>query len=58
MSHFAVAVFTDENTTVDDLLEPYDENIRVDKYLLYTREQLIQNARRRMEETRTTHYAA
>lgn len=58
MSHFAVAVFTDKNTTVDDLLEPYDENIRVDKYLLYTREQLIQNARRRLEETLTTQYAA
>ena len=27
MSHFSVAVFTDKYTNVEDLLEPFDENI-------------------------------
>ncbi len=33
MSHFSVAVFTDENTTVEDLLEPFYEGIEVEKYI-------------------------
>lgn len=57
MSHFAVAVFTDGSMTVDELLAPYDEGISVDRYLLYTREQLIKNARAKLEEIRTTRYA-
>ena len=27
MSHFSVAVFVDDNTTVHELLAPYDENL-------------------------------
>ncbi len=57
MSHFAVAVFTNKRTTVEELLEPYDEGLAVDKYLKYTKAQLIENARRELEETRTTTYA-
>ena len=57
MSHFAVAIFTDENTTIESLLEPYCEGISVDRYLEYTREQLIKNARDRLESFRTTKYA-
>lgn len=56
MSHFAVAVFTDKNTTVEELLEPYDESLEVDEYLLYTRKQLIEHARRKLEETRVAEY--
>ena len=41
MSHFSVAVFTDENTTVEDLLEPYWENLVVEKYVCMTKEELI-----------------
>lgn len=57
MSHFAVAVFTNKRTTVEELLEPYDEGLAVDKYLQYTKAQLIENARRELEEIRTTTYA-
>ena len=57
MSHFAVAVFTNERTTVEELLEPYDEDLAVDKYLQYTKEQLIEDTRRELEEIRTTTYA-
>lgn len=42
---------------MDELLAPYDERISVDRYLLYTRDQLIKNARARLEEIRTTRYA-
>ena len=56
MSHFVVAVFTNKRTTVEELLEPYDEELAVDKYLQYTKAQLIENARRELEETRTTTY--
>lgn len=45
MSHFSVAVFTDENTTVEDLLEPYWENLIVDKYICMTKEELIDSGR-------------
>lgn len=45
MSHFSVAVFTDENTTVEDLLEPYWENLIVDKYVCMTKEELIDSGR-------------
>lgn len=49
MSHFAVAVFTDEDATVESLLEPYDENIEVEKYVGRTREEVIRNGRERLE---------
>lgn len=50
MSHFAVAVFTDDNTDVEELLAPYDENITVDRYLLHTPDELVRNARERLEQ--------
>lgn len=37
MSHFSVAVFTDEDTTVEDLLEPYWEGLEVEKYVYKTK---------------------
>lgn len=37
MSHFSVAVFTDENTTVEDLLETFDENLEVEEYVAMKR---------------------
>lgn len=41
MSHFSVAVFTDEYTTVEDLLEPFDEGIKVEKYIALSKEEII-----------------
>ena len=57
MSHFAVAVLTDENTTVDELLSPFDENITVEEYMVHTREELIRKAREELEEIKNTNYA-
>lgn len=42
MSHFSVAVFTDEDTTVEDLLEPYWEGLEVEKYVYKTKKELIE----------------
>ena len=49
MSHFCVYVFHDENTTVDELLAPYDENIEFAPYVLYTKEQAIAKVRSEIE---------
>lgn len=45
MSHFRVAVLHYPEQDIKDLLEPYDEDIEVPEYLLYTREQAIAKAR-------------
>lgn len=45
MSHFSVAVFTDENTTVEDLLEPFSEHIEVEKYIVLTKKDIIQRGK-------------
>ena len=45
MSHYSVAVFTDENTTVEDLLEPFYEGMEVDKYIAYTKQELIERGK-------------
>lgn len=50
MSHFSVYVFHDENTTVDELLAPYDENLEVAPYVLYTKEQAIAKVRSEIEK--------
>jgi hypothetical protein len=47
MSHFTVAVFTDDRTDVDELLAPYDESITVAPYVSQTKEQMIESARKR-----------
>lgn len=46
MSHYSVAVFSKENGyDVDELLAPYDENIVVDRYVFYTKDELIKGER-------------
>jgi len=47
MSHFTVAVITDECTSVEELLEPYDERRRVAPYVRRTKADLITEARKR-----------
>lgn len=49
MSHFSVAVFTDENVTIEDLLEPYYEGIEVEKYIAMTKEEVIQREKERIK---------
>lgn len=56
MSHFAVAVLTDGYMSVDELLDPFDESIVVDKYLVHTREELIKSARAYLENIKNTEY--
>lgn len=57
MSHFVVAVFTNGTKTVDELLAPYDENIVVEPYVQYTREQAIADVRKEIEKYKNTVYA-
>ena len=42
MSHYSVLVFTEKGQDYTDLLEPYNENITVEPYVLYTKESLIE----------------
>lgn len=54
MSHFAVAVFTEPNgKTAEELLAPYDENIEMERYVKYTKEQLIEKGRKKIEDYST-----
>lgn len=46
MSHFRVAVLHYKFQSIDDLLEPYNENMEVPKYIALTREQAIAEARK------------
>lgn len=48
MSHFSVAVFTDEYTDVDDLLEPFGENFEVEEYVYLTKNEVIEEGLRIM----------
>ena len=45
MSHFTVAVFHRPDQDVETLLAPYDENIQVEPYVQFTRQQAIDYAR-------------
>lgn len=47
MSHYLVAVFTDGNKTVDELLAPYNESMVVPHYT--SKEELIRKERERIE---------
>lgn len=49
MSHYTVAVFTDDNTNLEDLLAPYDEKIEVDKYIKYSKEDIINIGRKNIK---------
>lgn len=46
MSHFPVSVIHRADQDVEALLAPYDENIEVEPYIEYTREQAIEHARK------------
>lgn len=55
MSHFSVAVFTKPNgKTVEELLALYDENIVMEPYIKYTKEEAIAAVRKEIEEYATT----
>lgn len=50
MSHFAVAVFHREDQDIADLLAPYNENMEVEPYVRFTKEQAIEYARLYIKE--------
>ena len=52
MSHYCVLVLTDEDTSVEELLAPYDENISVEPYVLYTKDELIAHLKENGIDTR------
>ena len=57
MSHFCVYVFHDKNTSIDTLLAPYDENLVVDPYVEYTKEEAIAKVRKEIEDYKNGTYA-
>ena len=46
MSHFTVAVFHRPDQDIETLMAPYDENLRVEPYVEFTREEAIAYARK------------
>lgn len=57
MSHYCVLVLTDEDTSVEELLAPYDENISVEPYVLYTKDELIAKEKAEIKRYKETTYA-
>lgn len=59
MSHFTVAVFMtdDESQNIDELLAPYDENIKAAPHVKLTKAELIQEERDRLQQSFSTLYA-
>ena len=45
MSHFSLCVFHRPDQSVEELLAPYDENLRVEPYVEFTRQQAIEYVR-------------
>ncbi len=42
MSHFTVAVIHNKNQNIEDLLEPYNENLDVEPYIGRTKAEMIE----------------
>lgn len=57
MSHFRVYVFHDKDTSIDTLLAPYGENLVLEPYLKYTKEEAIANVRKEIEDYKNGTYA-
>lgn len=49
MSHFTVAVITADKDKIEDMLEPYNENLEVEPYIEKTKQEIIKQARKRKE---------
>jgi len=54
MSHFTVLVIGDD---VDEIMSPFDETIKLAKYVEYTREELIAKSRQEVEDYKNWIYA-
>ena len=54
MSHYAVAVFHKEGQNISELLAPYDEKLKVEPYIRYTRQEAIDAIRKVFDVTGKT----
>lgn len=50
MSHFTVAVITAKKEKLEEMLAPYDENLKVEPYIERTKKEIIEKARKRKED--------
>ena len=57
LSHYSVLVLSDEDTEVDGLLAPFNENISVEPYIKYTKEELIANEKEEIKRYKNRVYA-
>ena len=58
MSHFSVAVFSrNGGNDVDEMLAPFDENMRVDRYVSHTKEELVEIGKKNIQDYRDSVYA-
>jgi hypothetical protein len=56
MSHYCVAVITDNPDNIDKIMEPFDENKEVDFYIKYTKEQLIEKGKKEIQVYKNSYY--
>lgn len=56
MSHYSVLVLSEKPEDVVDLLAPFDENIKVPEYIRYTKEELIDHAKKEIERYKNGTY--
>lgn len=49
MSHYVVAVFTEQGQSLDNLLDPFYEGIEVDPYICETKAEIIESAKKMKE---------
>lgn len=49
MSHYPVAVFHRKNQSIEELLAPYDECLKVEPYIEYTRQEAIDYVRKNFD---------
>lgn len=52
MSHFSVLVICDGGKTVDEMLEPFSENLEVEPYINRTKAEMLNDAKKRQREAR------
>lgn len=58
MSHFNVGVVIDDLSKLDDYLAPYDEHLKVEKYVYRTKSQLIEDAKAIKEKFMNPKYSS
>ena len=52
MSHFSVAVIHKADQDIEELLAPYDENLEVEPYIGRTVQEMINDAKKRVEHAK------